>query len=188
MQDTPWTYKRDYITKPDQIYQILEKNIQRKQYPIKLFGKTYMQPRLISFFADTWLQYRYSQTILTGSWRPDYLCEMKQKLIQDTGIVFNSVLINLYRDNNDSMWRHSDDEVELWPDPVIASITLGNPRKFSLRHKQSKKRIDIILENGSLLLMKKGSQIQREHSIPKTTKILWPRINLTRRYIHTTTR
>ena len=98
---------------------------------------------------------------------------------------FNSVLANHYRSGSDSMGWHSDDEKELGPEPVIASISLGDERRFLLRHRRRKElqTHEITLENGSLLLMRASSQHAWRHSIPKTRRAVAPRINLTYRHI-----
>ena len=109
---------------------------------------------------------------------------IKSKAEQISEVSFNSVLLNLYRDGKDSVSWHSDDEPELGENPIIASISFGATRRFSLKHKISKDyKIDINLLNGSLLLMKGETQHCWQHQIPKTSKFVEPRINLTFRVI-----
>lgn len=98
---------------------------------------------------------------------------------------FNCVLLNLYRDGNDSMGWHSDDEPELGPDPVIASLSLGQPRRFVLRHRQDRQqpKIELLLDDGSLLLMRGSTQHHWQHALPRTRLACEPRLNLTFRCI-----
>ncbi|MFM7126496.1 MAG: alpha-ketoglutarate-dependent dioxygenase AlkB family protein, partial [Actinomycetota bacterium] len=100
-----------------------------------------------------------------------------------TGQVFNSVLVNLYRDGNDSMGWHADDEPELGPEPVIASVSLGRTRRFRLRHRETRDIVEIDLESGSLLVMSGLSQARWMHAVPKSKRIVEPRINLTFRWV-----
>jgi alkylated DNA repair dioxygenase AlkB len=183
----PHQYPRDYypdiITDADRLFHYFSHKLDRKSYPIRMFGKTIMQPRLVSFVADIWLEYTYSQTNLFWDGRDTELALLRDVLNKTHHLNLNSVLCNLYRDGNDSMWRHSDDETELWSDPVIVSVTLWESRVFKMRHKQTKETVALTLTHGSVLVMTSGSQIDREHCIPKTSKILWPRVNLTFRKI-----
>jgi len=96
-----------------------------------------------------------------------------------TGNIFNSCLLNLYHNGDDGMAWHSDDEKTLQTDSAIASLSFGAERKFMLRHKQTKETLSIILQNGSLLLMRGSTQTNWQHSLPKSKKIMTPRINLT---------
>ena len=112
------------------------------------------------------------------------LHEIKRKVENISEIKFTTVLLNLYRDGNDSNGWHSDDEKELGQDPVIASVSLGAKRRFQLRHKKDKSlRTTIELEHGSLLLMKGPTQHNWQHQLPKSKRIMEPRINLTFRII-----
>lgn len=176
-------YLPDAIPNADELFVYFSRMLDRQQYPIRMFGKMMMQPRLVAFYADPWCIYSYSQTKLTGSWWDTKLQEMNTYLQTNHHLQFNSVLCNLYRDGNDSMGRHSDDEKELGSDPLIASITLWAQRVFQIRHKQTKQRHDILLEHGSILIMVTQSQIEREHCLPKSKHHHWPHINLTWRKI-----
>jgi alkylated DNA repair dioxygenase AlkB len=142
-----------------------------------------LQPRLIHFMSDTGLEYSYSNTKLLWKWRSKTLLEVKNIVNQTFWLDCNSVLCNLYRDWNDSMWRHSDDEHELGADPIIVSITLWCTRIFKLRHKITKETVTLHLEAWSALLMWSWSQLYREHSLPKTKTAKNKRINLTFRTI-----
>ena len=112
------------------------------------------------------------------------LLEIKKRCEEVASVQFNSVLVNLYRDGQDSMGLHADDEPELGPEPVIASVSFGGERNFRLRHRESKELQQVSLESGSLLVMSGLSQACWMHDVPKTKKFAEPRINLTFRYIN----
>jgi alkylated DNA repair dioxygenase AlkB len=112
------------------------------------------------------------------------LLEIKRRCEVATSAKFNSVLVNLYRDGQDSMGLHADDEPELGSEPVIASVSFGGERSFRLRHRENKELRQISLASGSLLVMSGLSQACWMHDIPKTKKFVAPRINLTFRYIY----
>ncbi|KAA3619064.1 MAG: alpha-ketoglutarate-dependent dioxygenase AlkB [Flavobacterium sp.] len=155
-----------------------------QQDEIKLFGKVYPQPRLTALYADNRRPYSYSGIIMHPLPFSPLLHEIKRKVEIISEIKFTTVLLNLYRDGNDSNGWHSDDEKELGQDPVIASVSLGAKRRFQLRHKKDKSlRTTIELEHGSLLLMKGPTQNNWQHQLPKSKRIMEPRINLTFRII-----
>ena len=149
---------------------------------IVLFGKEVPQPRLACWYGD--LAYSYSGITLDPRPMTLTLLEVKQRCEEATSTRFNSVLVNLYRDGQDSMGLHADDEPELGPEPIIASVSFGGERNFRLRHRQSKELQQISLASGSLLVMSGLSQECWMHDVPKTKKFVEPRINLTFRYIH----
>ncbi len=181
----PWTYMPDFLwaQEADTYFTHFQHSLQRQQYEITIFGKTMMQPRLISFYGDEWIKYSYSKTHLIWTWWENKLWVLKEHIEKETWYTFNSVLYNLYRNGNDSMWWHADDEKELWPDPAIASISFWVERFFHLKHIHSWEKHKILLDHGSLLVMKEWSQIHRKHAIMKTKKLIGPRINLTFRKI-----
>jgi alkylated DNA repair dioxygenase AlkB len=149
---------------------------------IILFGREVPQPRLACWYGD--LAYSYSGITLDPRPMTPTLLEIKQRCEQAASAQFNSVLVNLYRDGQDSMGLHADDEPELGVEPVIASVSFGGERNFRLRHRQSKELQQISLASGSLLVMSGLSQECWMHDVPKTKKFVEPRINLTFRYIH----
>ena len=149
---------------------------------IVLFGKEVPQPRLACWYGD--LAYSYSGITLDPRPMTPTLLEIKQRCEQAATARFNSVLVNLYRDGQDSMGLHADDEPELGVEPIIASVSFGGERNFRLRHRQSKDLQQISLATGSLLVMSGLSQECWMHDVPKTKKFVAPRINLTFRYIH----
>ena len=153
-----------------------------EQRKIMLFGKPVAQPRLACWYGD--LAYSYSGIILEPREMTATLLDIKQRCQDLTGSIFNSVLVNLYRHGQDSMGLHADDEPELGNEPVIASVSLGAGRNFRLRHRATKEKVQIELESGSLLIMSGLSQQCWMHDIPKTKKIVEPRINLTFRFVY----
>ena len=149
---------------------------------IILFGKEVPQPRLACWYGD--LAYSYSGITLDPRPMTPTLLEIKQRCEEATSTQFNSVLVNLYRDGQDSMGLHADDEPELGSEPVIASVSFGAERNFRLRHRLTKELQQVSLASGSLLVMSGLSQACWMHDIPKTKKFVEPRINLTFRYIN----
>jgi alkylated DNA repair dioxygenase AlkB len=149
-----------------------------------MFGKHLKTNRKVAWFGDQDYQYSYSNSIKKALRWTTELISLKEIVELKTGEKFNSCLLNLYQNGNEGMGWHSDNEKELGEHPVIASLSLGSARKFLLKHNQTKQKIAIILESGSLLLMKGETQEKWMHSLPKTKKIQKPRINLTFRYIH----
>ena len=150
-----------------------------------VYGRWIDSPRQSAWYGDRGAVYRYSGTINEPiSWLPE-LKNLGERLNDFCKSEFNSVLANHYRSGSDSMGWHSDDEKELGPEPVIASISLGGARIFLLRHRRHKElqTHEITLESGSLLLMRGESQRAWRHSIPKTRRTVAPRINLTYRHI-----
>ena len=152
---------------------------------IKLFGKTYKKPRLEAFFADGNLSYSYSGQQLNTQLITKELKELKSRVESVSQLDFNAILVNLYRNGEDSNGWHADNEKELGNDPLIASVSLGAERIFEMQHIHSKKRIKLTLEHGSLLCMLQGSQRFWKHQLPKDKKVNSPRINLTFRKIFT---
>lgn len=162
----------------------LTQNIAWKQEHIQLFGDPVAMPRLTAWYGDEGKTYTYSG--LTSHPIPwtDTLLKIKARVEAPANIVFNSVLLNLYRDGRDSMGWHSDDEPELGTDPVIASVTFGATRTFQFKHKQNPNlRAAVELTSGSLLIMAGTTQHFWKHQIPKSKKPLDARINLTFRVI-----
>ena len=152
---------------------------------IVLFGKRIWQPRLVAAHGDAGVAYRYSGlTLPVHGWTP-LLSGIKQAVEDVAGCPFNSVLLNFYRDQQDSMGWHSDDESELGLDPVIASISFGATRKFKLKHKTRRDLPTLALDlaDGSLLLMEGRTQTFWKHAVEKSRAVTGPRINLTFRQL-----
>lgn len=153
---------------------------------IKIFGKEVMQPRLMAWYGEPDAVYTYSGTTFPAKQFNPTLLQIKRDIEAFTQGNFNSVLANLYRNGQDSMGWHSDDEPELGRDPLIASLSFGQERVFKLRHRKDKNlKMDVPLPHGSLLVMGGAMQHYWQHSLSKTAKTMGPRINLTFRRIFT---
>jgi len=165
-------------------FSTLKKETPWQHDDIKVFGKIYKQPRLTALYGDEGKHYSYSNITMHPTAFTTALLKIKNKIESVSAAYFNVVLLNLYRDGSDSNGWHSDDEKELGKNPIIASLSLGAKRVFQLRNKENKKvRHNLELTNGSLLLMRGSTQHFWQHQIPKTKKVIDPRINLTFRYI-----
>jgi alkylated DNA repair dioxygenase AlkB len=152
--------------------------------PIWMFGKKVMQPRLTALYGDPTVPYGYSGIKMAPINWSSFLLEIKEKIESEADVDFTHVLLNYYRDGGDSMGWHRDNEKVLGTNPVIASVSFGFSRDFQLRWYEDKSnKRTILLEHGSLLLMKGETQHYWEHQIPKTKAIRGPRINLTFRKI-----
>jgi len=163
--------------------QVLAQTINWKQEKIKLFGKELPMPRLTAWYGDK--SYTYSGLRNEPqAWIP-VLQQIREQLTAATGKEFNSVLLNLYRNGQDSMGWHADDEPELGLQPCIASLSFGETRRFGFRHRYNKafENKYITLHPGSLLLMQGLTQHNWHHNLPKSTKAGGIRINLTFRNI-----
>jgi alkylated DNA repair dioxygenase AlkB len=165
------------------LFDLLLEETPWNQGTITIFGKKIATPRHEAFYAEHGLNYAYSGQQLTVHPFTKELESLKNQLEQFTKQKFNSVLINLYRNGNDSNGWHADNEKELGINPFIASLSLGTERRFDIQHIKSKEKKSIILENGSLLLMGDEMQHYWKHQIAKTKKVHSPRINLTFRLI-----
>lgn len=154
-----------------------------RQREISLYGKSCLQPRLSAWYGER--GYRYSGVLhQPGPWTP-LLQTLRERVEAVTGHAFNSVLLNYYRDHNDRMGMHSDDERELGPQPVIASLSLGETRRLVLRHKTRKdlQTIRLELPCGSLLLMQGDTQRNWRHGINAERRPCGARVNLTFRQV-----
>ena len=167
-----------------QIFELLISKVEWRQEKIKYFGKFIDIPRLTAWYGDSGIRYSYSGIEVHALPWLQILKRIKDRIEQIHHDELNCVLLNLYRDQRDGVAWHSDDEKELGSDPVIASVSLGEPRPFQFRHKLDKtKTYKIELEPGSLLIMRGPTQRFWQHQIPKASRALKPRINLTYRYI-----
>ncbi|MEE3055863.1 MAG: alpha-ketoglutarate-dependent dioxygenase AlkB [Pseudomonadota bacterium] len=171
----------------DTFFELLKAELPWRQDSIRLFGKPVKIPRLQSWHGDDDCTYTYSNlTMSPNPWTNSLLsikdcCEALCAATQNTK--FNSVLANWYRDGQDSMSFHSDDEPELGINPVIASVTLGEARPFVFKHKETKEKYTQVLEHGSVLIMAGTTQSHYVHGIAKTAKPISGRINLTFRHL-----
>lgn len=152
-----------------------------REETVVVYGKRHLQPRLTAWQGER--GYSYSGLTLAPQPFSPLVQSIRASVEQVTGRRFNSVLLNYYRNERDSMGMHADDEPELGPEPAIASVSFGATRPFLLRHKRSKRSLRLELSDGSLLLM--AGQLQRhwQHGIAKQTRPVGPRVNLTFRFI-----
>ena len=162
----------------------LKENVNWQQEEIKLYGKSIPLPRLTAWFGDEGKTYTYSGiTVEPEPWTP-ILSKIKNRIEEVSDVTFNSVLLNYYRNERDSVSWHSDDEPELGKNPIIGSVSFGDVRTFQLKHKTNKSlTISRDLPDGSYLEMAGSTQHHWLHQIPKRTRKIGLRINLTFRTI-----
>lgn len=166
-------------------YQRLVAEVEWRQDHITLFGQSQPLPRLTAWYGDPERRYTYSGIAMTPTpWTP-LLAEIKDRAESLAGVPFNSVLLNLYRTGQDGVNWHADDEPELKPGYPIASVSFGGTRRFLLKHKTDPTlaKVELALTSGSVLLMLGSLQEHWLHQVPKTKKVVDPRINLTFRFI-----
>ncbi|MCD6019475.1 MAG: alpha-ketoglutarate-dependent dioxygenase AlkB [Bacteroidetes bacterium] len=148
-----------------------------------IFGKHIITNRKVAWYGDKPFNYTYSNTTKKAlEWTKELLL-LKQLAEKKTDATYNSCLLNLYHDGNEGMAWHSDGEKMLQKNGSIASLSFGAERKFSFKHKESKATVSLVLEHGSLLVMKDETQTHWMHRLPPTTQVKRPRINLTFRTI-----
>ena len=154
------------------------------EHEILMFGKWIKEPRRVAFYADPGIEYTYSKNkLLSNTWTPDLL-RVKSLIESNSGYKFNSLLINYYRNGDDYMGWHCDNESELGTDPIIASLSLGQERDFIFRFKTNhKEKIKLSLQSGDLLIMESKIQNLWDHSLPKRKRAIGERLNLTFRLI-----
>ena len=167
----------------DVFFNLLLNKIDWKNDVAIIFGKKIITKRKVAWYGDEDFNYTYSKTTKIALPFTLELILIKKKIEELSGETFNSCLLNLYHDGNEGMAYHSDAEKDLKKNGAIASISFGAERKFSFKHKDSKERVDVFLENGSLLVMKGDTQTNWLHRLPPTKKIFSERINLTFRQI-----
>jgi alkylated DNA repair dioxygenase AlkB len=155
-----------------------------QQPRVQLYGRQFPVPRLLAWYGDAEASYRYSGlTHQPLPWTP-LLAQIRARVAETVGQALNGVLLNYYRDGQDSMGWHSDDEAELGSNPLIASLSLGGTRRFDLRRKgQSRIEHSLLLEHASLLVMRGPTQHYWQHQVAKTRGDCAPRLNLTFRLI-----
>jgi alkylated DNA repair dioxygenase AlkB len=169
----------------DILFDLFKTGLAWREEEILIFGKWHKVPRLMCWYGDPDAHYQYSGVNHQPMPWTSELLAVRKKIEQHCQCVFNSVLGNLYRDGSDSMGCHADDEKELGPNPIIASLSLGDERLFKLHHRKRKETLAIQLEHGDLLVMAGTLQHHWLHSVPKTKTLKTPRINLTFRRILT---
>jgi alkylated DNA repair dioxygenase AlkB len=174
----------DVLCDPAGLLNTLRAEIAWEQHHVRLFGRVIPSPRLSCWIGDADAVYSYSGLRFTPRPWTSTLAALRTGLVEICAADFNSVLANLYRDGRDSMGWHSDDEPELGPAPVIASLSLGETRRFRLRHRQDPaQRLDLDLPSGSLLLMAGTTQRHYRHDLPRAPRVQGARLNLTFRHI-----
>ena len=163
----------------DRIFEGLFKEILWKNDEAFIFGKHYVTARKVAWYGDSGFHYSYSgATKFALDWT-DELLKLKEIVEEKTGDDFNSCLLNLYHTGDEGMAWHSDDEKSLGRNSSIASLSFGAERPFRFKHKQTAEVILVMLDSGSLLVMKGETQTHWRHRLPKTKKVKTPRINLT---------
>jgi alkylated DNA repair dioxygenase AlkB len=162
----------------------LRTGVDWQQEEILIFGQRRLVPRLVAWHGDPGARYVYSGTEHRPQpWTPT-LDRIRDRAGALTGVGFNAVLLNLYRDGRDGMGWHADDEPELGRNPVIASVSLGAERRFCLRHRRRRDlKVDLPLPHGSLLCMSGATQHHWLHALPKSRRQVGERINLTFRQV-----
>src|ERR671910_3238058 len=167
----------------DQYFDLLMQNILWENDEVVIFGKHIVTKRKAAWYGDSNYLYTYSNTTKHAlAWTKE-LSELKQIVEELAETKFNSCLLNLYHNGDEGMGWHSDDEESLGKNNTIASLSLGAERKFLFKHKQSKQIVSLVLEHGSLLIMKDVTQANWLHSLVKSKNVTQPRINLTFRTI-----
>jgi alkylated DNA repair dioxygenase AlkB len=170
-------YYPNWVAAADRLFRVLQREIVWEQNAVTLYGRTMPTPRLTAWMGDS--AYRYSGIVNQPVPWPEALAELRDRLRRELSVDFNSCLANLYRNGTDSMGYHSDDEPELGSRPTIASISLGERRRFELRHRTTRERWSWDLGHGDLLVMRNESQSDYAHAVPKTSRPVGPRMNLT---------
>lgn len=185
IQNGEFIYLPNFFNKQesDIFFNSLKNNVLWKQESMNMYGKRIDFPRLTSWYGDNDKPYSFSGITLNPNPWSKELIDIKNKIEPESNANFNSVLLNRYRTGSDSISWHTDAEKELGRNPVIASVNFGATRNFQLRHIETKEKIDIDLTHGCLLIMLGELQHYWQHQIPKTTKPVNERINLTFRVI-----
>lgn len=185
LTDGAYRYFPNFFSRQDadRLLQAFEHNIEWKQEEMNMYGKVLKFPRLTAWYGDNDKPYSFSGITLNPTpWNKELL-EIKEVIEPVCKTEFNSVLLNLYRNGNDSISWHSDDEKELGQNPIIASVNFGAERDFQLKHKTLNEKVSIKLQHGSLLIMQGALQHHWLHQVPKRKNINKARINLTFRVI-----
>jgi len=167
----------------DQYFEILLHSIEWKNDEAVIFGKRYVTKRKVAWYGDRPFEYTYSNITKSALPWTKELLELKKLVETHSGETYNSCLLNLYHSGEEGMAWHSDGEKDLKKNGAIASVSLGAVRKFAFKHKESKETVSVMLENGSLLVMKDSTQTHWLHRLPPTKKVGAGRINLTFRTI-----
>ena len=167
----------------DEFYELLMNNIEWKNDEAIIFGKRIITKRKVAWYAEKPFEYTYSKVTKQALLFTDDLLRIKSVVEEVTKETYNSCLLNLYHDGSEGMAWHSDGEKDLKKNGAIASVTFGAERKFAFKHKETKEVVSLVLQHGSVLVMKDDTQTHWLHRLPPTKKIHRPRVNLTFRTI-----
>jgi len=165
------------------VFHQLMKDTPWEQRNIVVFGKQHREPRLSAWHSGSHISYTYSGILRSPRPWTSVLKELRAECAGVAGATFNAVLVNLYRDGNDGVGWHADNEASNGREPIIASLSFGASRRFDFRHRQTRETIRVQLDPGSLLIMSGLSQHCWLHQLPRTKRVTEPRINLTFRRI-----
>lgn len=169
----------------DRLLTALLSSLLWEQHRVRVYGRTHPAPRLSAWHGDEGLRYTYSGlTLEARPWTPE-LQDIRSQIEAAAGTSFNTVLLNQYRNGKDSMGWHSDDEPELGTNPVIASVSFGDARRFIMRHRTRDDidRVELALGHGSVLIMRGATQHNWQHHVPRTARSVGTRVNLTFRLV-----
>lgn len=177
-------YGKIFTEEQSEIYYVkLLNEINWQHDVVKIFGKEIITKRKVAFLGDEGISYKYSgKNKIAENWLK-FILEIKSTVEQISDEKFNACLLNYYHNGSEAMSWHSDNEKEILKHSAIASVSFGAERKFGFKHNFSKEEISLMLENGSLLIMKDETQIYWKHKLYTNAKITEPRINLTFRTI-----
>lgn len=177
-------YGKIFTKEQSEIYYVkLLNEINWQHDVVNIFGKEIITKRKVVFLGDEGISYKYSgKTKIAENWLK-FILEIKSTVEQISGEKFNACLLNYYHNGSEAMSWHSDNEKEILKHSAIASVSFGAERKFGFKHNFTKEEISLMLENGSLLIMKDETQIYWKHKLYTNAKITEPRINLTFRTI-----
>jgi len=167
----------------DEFYDLLFNKIEWKNDEAIIFGKRIVTKRKVAWYAEQPFEYTYSKVTKQALIFTEELLRIKRIVEETTNETYNSCLLNLYHDGSEGMAWHSDGEKDLKKNGAIASVTFGAERKFGFKHKETKEVVSLILQHGSVLVMKDETQTHWLHRLPPTKKVHRPRINLTFRTI-----
>lgn len=163
----------------------LVSEVEWETHTIRMFGKEYLQPRLVAWFGDAGSEYSYSGLKMNVRDWVEPVNSLKSIVEEHAGTTFNSVLVNYYRDGRDKVGWHRDDEPELGSEPTIASLSIGATRRFKFSHLASREVVSVELPTGSLVVMSGLSQACWEHEVPRQLNVKEARLNLTFRKVRT---
>lgn len=186
MSDASVKFRPKWLQHEDglQLFAYFQGQLAWQQANITIYGKQHKIPRLQAWYGDPNTAYKYSGLKMQPlAWDP-VLKHLKTLCEKTLGVQFNSVLANMYRDGNDSMGMHADNEPELGAEPTIASVSLGQTRRFTFKHQHTKQSVKIDLQHASLLTMAGKTQLFWQHGMNKSRTQTGPRINFTFRYIN----